>query len=57
MLKYYEGKAIEARNLLAKSPRWDKEKQGYVCQHCRSIVSLWTVEKGYDCNVCGLPIN
>lgn len=53
----YNEKAIKARNLLAQAARWDKEKQKYICPHCNDIITDTTMAFGYDCNVCGLPIN
>ena len=53
----YNEKAIKARNLLVQAARWDEEKQKYICPHCKDIITGNTMAFGYDCNVCGLPIN
>ncbi len=56
-MKEYNEKAIKARNLMAKAARWNEEKQAYICSHCSGIITNNTMAFGYDCNVCGLPIN
>lgn len=57
MNKEYNNKAIKARNKIVKNPRWDKEKEAYICQHCGAIVTVMKMSLGYDCGVCGLPIH
>lgn len=53
----YSNAAIKARNNLVKNPRWDKEKESYICQHCSGVVPVEKMAFGYDCKVCGLPIH
>lgn len=50
-------KGIVARNKKVVTPRWDKEKEQYICQHCGEEVSASTMSLGYDCDKCGLPIH
>ncbi len=50
-------KEYEERNKHVKTPRWDKEKEEYICQHCGGVVSANTMAYRYDCPNCKKPIH
>lgn len=50
-------KEHEERNKQVKTPRWDKEKEEYICQHCGGVVSANTMAYRYDCPNCKKPIH